>query len=276
MPAEPSTLPADPSLPAHTLADALAHYREQGFAHLRAAFDADTIAPLRERMRALTSGELDHTPFFFQHDADTGRYEDAPLGKGWVGPSPAYRKIEKLERDPVVFAFLANPLFETIARQVIPGPVHIYRTILMTKPAQTEHPTGGTDLPWHQDGGRLWGLSADPELQLWVALDDAPEASGCMRFAAGSHKDGFATTLGGKVPDHLVAELLARYPLVTVPAKAGDLVILHNAVWHASGLNTTAHTRRALSVCLIPDTTTCTRKRGPKRVFPRLFGSVAP
>ena len=25
-----------------------------------------------------------------------------------------------------------------------------------------------------QDGGRLWGLSRDPELQIWTALDDAP------------------------------------------------------------------------------------------------------
>lgn len=261
-------MPAEPT----PIADALARYREHGFAHLPAAFDEANLAPLRQRMGRLMAGDLDHTPFFFQSDSDTGRYEDAPLGKGWIGPSPNYRKIEKLERDPVVFAFLGNPLFERIAREVIPGPVHIYRTILMTKPSQLDHKTGGTDLPWHQDGGRLWGLSEDPELQLWVALDDAPLAAGCMRFAAGSHKDGFATPLGGKVPDSLVADHLARYPIVTVPAKAGDLVLLHNAVWHASGLNTTPHTRRALSVCLIPETTRCTRKRGPKRVFPRLFG----
>ena len=249
---------------------AIADYRRDGFAHLPGLF-VDEVPALRQRMARLMVGELDHTPFFFQHDAETGRYEDAPLGLGWVGPSPAYRKIEKLERDPVVFDFLKNKIFHGLARRVIDGPVHIYRTILMTKPSREDHPTGGTDLPWHQDGGRLWGLSQDPELQLWVALDDAPLESGCMRFAVGSHVDGFATPLGGKVPEDVVARDLARFPVVHVPAKAGDLVILHNAVWHASGLNTTTHTRRALSVCLIPATTTCTRKRGAPRSFPRLF-----
>jgi ectoine hydroxylase-related dioxygenase (phytanoyl-CoA dioxygenase family) len=216
-------------------------------------------------------GALDHRPFFFQHDADTGRHEDAPLGLGWVGPSPAYRKVEKLERDPVVLSFLRNPLFERIARAVIDGPVHLYRTILMTKPSRLEHAAGGTDLPWHQDGGRLWGLSADPELQLWTALDHAPRESGCLRFAVGSHHDGLATPLGGKVPEHLVEERLSRHPVVEVSAEAGDVVLIHNLVWHASGLNTSEHPRRGLSVCLIPGSTRCTRRRRAPRTFPILF-----
>lgn len=250
---------------------ALELYRRDGFVHVPAAFDEADIAPVRERMRLLMEGQLDHTPFFFQQDSESGRYEDAPLGVGWVGPSPTYRKIEKLERDPVVFGFLQNPLFREITHAVIAGPAHIYRTILMTKPSQRDHARGGTDLPWHQDGGRLWGLSADPELQLWVALDDAPREAGCMRFAVGSHREGFATALGGKVPDQVVKDHLARFPILEVPARRGDLVILHNAVWHASGLNTTDHTRRALSVCLIPESTRCTRKRGAPRTFPVLF-----
>lgn len=250
---------------------ALVTWRRDGFAVLPGVVSEVGLESLRDRAHAVMTGAIDHTPFFFQHDSQTGRYEDAPLGLGWVGPSPAYRKIEKLERDPVFASYLENPLFESLARRVIPDAVHVYRTILMTKPNIIDHAVGGTDLPWHQDGGRLWGLSADPELQLWTALDDAPAASGCMRFAVGSHVDGLATALGGKVPDSLVNERIGRYPVVEVPAKAGDVVLLHNLVWHASGLNTTTHTRRALSVCLMPGTTRCLRKRGAPRVFPRLF-----
>ncbi len=57
---------------------------------------------------------------FFQMDSTSGRYEDAPIGLGWQGPSRAYRKLEKLERDERFLEWLSNPLFERIAR----GTVH--------------------------------------------------------------------------------------------------------------------------------------------------------
>ena len=45
---------------------------------------------------------------FFQLDASTGKYEDAPIGLGWQGPSLAYRKLEKLEKDPRFCAWLSR------------------------------------------------------------------------------------------------------------------------------------------------------------------------
>ncbi len=60
-------------------------------------------------------------------------------------------------------------------------------------------------LPWHQDGGRFWGLDRDPILQIWTALDDAPVAAGCVEVLPGSHRDGLATPLGGLVPAPLAA-----------------------------------------------------------------------
>ncbi|MBL8718551.1 MAG: phytanoyl-CoA dioxygenase, partial [Myxococcales bacterium] len=42
-------------------------------------------------------GEVVIPGLFFQHDAASGRYEDLELGRGFIGPSLDYRKIEKLE-----------------------------------------------------------------------------------------------------------------------------------------------------------------------------------
>ena len=78
-------------------------------------------------------------------------------------------KIEKLEKDPLYLAFMRNPLFERIARAHIDGAVALFRAVLFSKPA-----SGGTELPWHQDGGRFWGVDRDPTLQIWTALDDCP------------------------------------------------------------------------------------------------------
>ena len=73
-----------------------------------------------------------------------------------------------------------------VARAVYgPEPLAIYRALLMTKGAG-----GGTVLPWHQDAGRFWGIDRDPELQLWTALDDAPEEAGCVEVLPGTHREG--------------------------------------------------------------------------------------
>jgi hypothetical protein len=257
------------------LAPILSAYRQDGFALIPGVASQAALTALTERAHAIMTGAVDHRPFFFQHDAATGRYEDAPLGEGWVGPSPAYRKIEKLERDPVFLRWTENALFARLARTLVGPDIALYRAILMTKPARTERGPGGTLLPWHQDAGALWGLDRSPRVQLWTALDDAPRDAGCMVFAKGTHLEGLASALGGIVPPSVHGLHPAALDPVVVPAKAGDVVLLDNLVWHASALNTTPHPRRAFSVCFMDPATRCTRKRGAPRTFPRVFAPVS-
>ena len=94
-------------------------------------------------------------------------------------------------------------------------------------PAPVTPPRVGEPLPW-------------PTVKTW--LDDAPVASGCVELIAGSHRGGLATPAGGTIPAALIDERAA----VTVPAAAGDVVLLHNLVWHRSRRNHTAQPRRAL------------------------------
>ncbi len=97
--------------------------------------DDESIASLGERVDDLMFARVRHEGLFFQHDANTGRYEDLQFGLGWQGPSACYRKIEKLERDPLFRAWIENPLFERIARAHIDGPIALYRAVLFTKAA---------------------------------------------------------------------------------------------------------------------------------------------
>lgn len=129
---------------------ALERYREHGFASLGRVFSEAWLASLRERADDIMQGRVVHDGMFFQHDAATGRYEDLTHGEGWVGPSLAYRKIEKLERDDRFRAHIENPLFERIARAVIPGAIAIYRAVLFNKAKE-----GSSEIPWHQDAGRF-------------------------------------------------------------------------------------------------------------------------
>jgi phytanoyl-CoA hydroxylase len=244
----------------------LAEWAEHGYARLGKVLSGPGVAALRERAEDLMLGRIKHPGLFYQLDALTGRYEDAPIGLGWQGPSLSYRKLEKLEKDDLFRAWLDNPLFERIARAVIPGPVVIYRAVLFNKGAEA-----GSDVPWHQDGGQLWGLNREPELQIWTALDDAPIDGGCLEFLSSSHHGGLASPLGGVVPEARVAAERAGERRVPVPVQAGEALLIHSHVWHRSGRNRPGQRRLAFSVCYMSASTRCLRKRRAPREFCPVF-----
>lgn len=263
----PSTPPSSPSDEALDLA--VAHYREHGWARLGKIADDATLELLRARADAIMLGEVSYPGLFFQHDASSGRYEDLEYGKGWKGPSLQYRKVEKLELDPLYWAWITNDVFRRVAARVYPSAdVTLYRAVLMNK-----HAGGGTDLPWHQDGGDFWGLDRQPTLQIWTALDDARLGGGNIEVVPGTHGAGLATRLGGVVPENKLAEVDAESHAFPVPALAGEALLIHNHVWHRSGRSTAGHARRALSVCYMDGATTCRRRKRAPRTFVRVFAA---
>jgi phytanoyl-CoA hydroxylase len=247
------------------LESAIRDYRARGFARIGRVASDDVLTELKSRADLMMLGRLSYEGLFFQRDTESNAYDDLEYGKGWQGPTLNYRKIEKLEKDPVYWAFLNNPVFARVAHAVIGDEVSIYRAFLMNKSSQ-----GGSNLPWHQDGGRFWGLDRPPELQIWTALDDAPEEAGCVEFLPGTHDKGLATPLGGVVPKELVVAR-GEADAVAVPARAGDVLLIHNHVWHRSGLNRTGRPRRAFSVCYMRADTKCVRKKRAPRSFVRVF-----
>ena len=188
------------------------------------------------------------------------------FGDGWQGPSSDYRKIEKLELDPLFRAFIANPLHERIARALIVGPIALYRAVLFTKSAR-----GGTALPWHQDGGAFWGVDRPPFLQIWTALDDCFVDGGCLEVLPGSHRAGLATPQGGVIVDEALRAADAEQRALPLPARAGEAILVHNHLWHRSRVNRSGQRRSALSVCLMTAATRCLRKKRAPRQFLRVF-----
>lgn len=248
------------------LAAPLAHYREHGYARLGRVIAEEQLERLRSRAEELMLGKRVVPELFFQHDSDTGSYEDLRYGEGYVGPSLHYRKLEKLERDEHFRAHLENPLFERVARAVVSDAISIYRATLFNKSRR-----GGSRLPWHQDAGKFWGLDRDPVLQIWTALDDCTVDTGCLRVVPGSHHRGLATPLGGSIPANIVERERADERAVEVPALAGEVLILHNHLWHGSGVNESGAPRRAFTVCYMDAGTKCLRRKRAPREFVRVF-----
>lgn len=255
-----------PDAAALDLDPVLAAFATHGFARLGRTLSDEGIAALGTRVDDLMHERVRYDGLFFQRDSATGRYEDLEFAKGWQGPSDDYRKIEKLELDPLFHAWMTNPLFERIARRLIDGPIALYRAVLFTKSA-----AGGTALPWHQDGGRFWGVDPAPLLQIWTALDDCAVDAGCVEVLEGSHGAGLATAEGGVVGESLLRAADAERRALPVPARAGESLLIHNHLWHRSGVNRTGRRRSAVSFCYMSGATRCLRtKRAPRR-FTRLF-----
>jgi ectoine hydroxylase-related dioxygenase (phytanoyl-CoA dioxygenase family) len=248
------------------IAAVLTELRERGYARLGRVVSDEGIAAMRARIDDIMLGKVCHDGLFFQHDSDTGRYEDLVRRQGFVGPSDHYRKIEKLEKDPLFRSYMGNPIFQRILHTIAPGPITLYRAVLFNKAAH-----GGTALPWHQDGGIFWGLDRPPLVQIWTTLDEATEASGCLEFVPGSHLKGLATRLGGVVQPELVASACAEENRVFVPAQAGEAMLIDNEVWHRSGTNETDQPRRAVTFCYLRGETRCMRTKRKPRTFERIF-----
>lgn len=253
------------------LAGPLERFAEDGFARLGRVAADDALRALRERADDLMLGRVTYPGLFFQRDTETGKYEDLEFGKGYEGPTLNYRKLEKIEKDPLFLAWIENPLFERVARAFIEGDIVIYRAVLFNKSA-----AGGTWLPWHQDGGSYWGLSADPILQIWTALDDVPAASGCLMALPGSHKGGLSSALGGLLQEAAIAAKDAERGAVALPAEAGEAILIHNHLWHRSGVNSTGRPRRAVTICYMSASTRCIRKKRAPRTFVEVFRTRVP
>ncbi|MDP6932082.1 MAG: phytanoyl-CoA dioxygenase family protein [Myxococcota bacterium] len=248
------------------LSEPLSEFSERGYALLGPVLTDAAAQQLAARAEALMEGEVRYPRMFFQHDAPTGRYEDLVFDEGWVGPSQAYRKLERLELDPLFLAWIENPLFERIAHRVLGQDVRLYRSVLWNKA-----PRIGMAVPWHQDDGRFWGLDRPPVLQVWTALDDAPRSAGCLEVLPGSHLEGLATREGGTIPpDRLECEG-AEARALPLAVRRGESILVHNHTWHRTGRNHTDLPRRALSISFLGGEVSCLRRRRAPRQFQRLF-----
>lgn len=239
-------------------------FHRTGYARLGRVFAEPYLARLRARADDIMLGRVTYPGLFFQRDAASGRYEDLSHRRGWVGPTLHYRKIEKLELDPLFRSHIEAPEFAGIVGQFIEGPAVIYRAVLFSKSAH-----GGSALPWHQDAGVFWGVEPDPFLQIWTALDKCGPDSGCLEVLPGSHHAGRATPQGGVVPDALTEPRASEIlPLV---AEAGEVILVHNHLWHRAGRNRSGQPRRTVSVSYMTARTRCLRRKRSPRTFVPVF-----
>lgn len=116
--------------------------------------------------------------------------------------------------------------------------VELGASVLWFKPGRI-----GSAKPWHQDAPYLQE-HRDRQIAIWVALDEADEANGCVWFLPGSHERGLLPHCGIK-PTYIISSEDAKRA-VSYPLMPGDAVIFHSLTLHHSDINRSARPRRAL------------------------------
>ncbi|QBJ96867.1 hypothetical protein ERC79_13595 [Rhodococcus sp. ABRD24] len=120
----------------------------------------------------------------------------------------------------------------------VSGNAHI-RLKLPAAKATTSHvgrsaANTAAETPWHTDGITMVEESMDtPLITVWIPLRDVGAENGCLLFLPGSHH--VPDSVPWPVGPELRAELNRK--AVTLPARFGDVIILHKHVAHASAPN---------------------------------------
>ena len=220
-------------------------FQEQGYVRLGRVVTDEELEGLQHRIDEIMLGRaaMPYERMMMQLDTQTGQYKDMdPQTTAHKGATLAYRKIQGLEFDPLFLAYMQKTLFHHICQRAYGKgvPISIFRAMFMNKPAQQ-----GTVLPWHRDF--FAQIDPLPEVTVWMALDDATSANGCIKVLAGSQhlfSDGDTTVF---LDEQQTVEVLAQHTPETLECPAGQAILLHNKMLHTSAVNPTGMPRRAFS-----------------------------
>ena len=239
-------------------------FAEQGYLRLGQMLSAGALGDLQQRIDDIMLGRVRYKNMRLQYyDEESGKLRRT-LGNEVV--SLSYRRIDDLEQDPLFLAYMQQELYRQIVRRYIGEDVSVFRSMFMNKPAFWDQ-----TLPWHQDVGQGWGIDDNPTITIWLALDRATAANGCMQIVPGSHRHGVINEKH-MLPAEKEAEYVPPQQVMDLEVEAGEAVLLHNFLLHRSGENPTPDTRRAFSMTYM---NAKVRTLDTGQTFPVVFGQNA-
>ena len=143
-----------------------------------------------------------------------------------------------------VKAFACHPVLAKIARDLLGGNTRLYWDQSVYK-----KPGNPRSFPYHQDNGYVF-IEPQVYLTCWIPLVDVDENNGCPWVVPGLHRHG---TLAHETTE-LGYEIFTEHEdEISVPAKAGDIVVFSSLTPHRTGPNLTSGTRKAYILQYAPD-----------------------
>lgn len=221
------------------LSDAdVAAYQRDGFVAFNAVLTPAEVAEARAALTDLLNGRVPG------YEGVQPEHDQKPL---WANATPEERAdmVRKVwlfaEYEPRLAWFArSHPAIHRTLERLLGEPVRLIQDMAMLKP-----PHVGTEKPWHQDMAYFsWG-PPEKVIGVWIALDPATAANGCMHVLPGTHREGPVTHIHDwdcHIPDARVE--VARD--VIVPLAPGGALFFSSLLHHGTPPNTGPDRRWAL------------------------------
>jgi phytanoyl-CoA hydroxylase len=217
----------------------IAQYRHDGYVLIRGLLGPAQVEACKQALHDLATGRIPprNTKLMFETGIDVARL--APEASEF-----AIRKyMDFCDDAPALRDAAFSQRLHLILDQLLGQGRVLFQQMAMVKP-----PRLGSEKPWHQDASYF--RITDPSLVagVWIALDEALRANGCMELVPGSH-------LGGGVPHvhendfnlcRIVPGSVDADARIAVEMAPGDALIFHSLIHHYTAPNRSNMRRRAL------------------------------
>jgi ectoine hydroxylase len=210
----------------------VARYQDDGFVLASGLFDAEEIDLLKRAARA--DHELDRHAFG-RADGAGGVVRLSLWNHPGDGIYGMFARCERLVRS---------------AERLLGGEVYHYHSKMIMKDARV-----GGAWAWHQDYGYWYqnGVLLPLLTSVFVAVDPATRANGCLQVLRGSHAcgrlDHVLTGDQAGADAERVEQLRQRLELVYVEMAPGDALFFHCNLLHRSDRNTSEQPRWSMICC---------------------------
>ncbi len=232
-------------------------YHEQGFVIVEKLLDDATVARIGERLRLAALGKLDPGIRIGRERNLT----EQPTPD--TDPLLTVRKVSELARHDEGFRAIADDdRLVGAARDLIGDNIRYFGDEAQLKPAHF-----GSPHPWHQDEPYFKDMAV-PVVTIWIAVDRATEANGCMQVIPGSHLKGVVERKTHRF--FLADDEVDTSGAVHAELEPGGALLFHSRLLHGSGPNRTDKSRRSM-ICRYCDVSNLTDVQ--RSAFPE-FGVV--
>jgi phytanoyl-CoA hydroxylase len=217
----------------------IAQYRRDGYVVLRNLLGPNHIAACKQELTDLAFGRIPagDTKLMFETGIDVARL--APEEREF-----AIRKYMDFcdAGDALRAAAFSRRLHLALDQLLGQGRV-LFQEMALVKP-----PRIGSEKPWHQDAAYFRVKDPGLVVGVWIALDEALRANGCMQVVPGSH-------LGGGVPHvhendfNLCRIIPGKVDLdarLAIEMQPGDALVFHGLIHHFTEANHSNMRRRAV------------------------------
>lgn len=256
-----------PTLPEQPDAEMVARYRENGYLAFLEALTPDEVKQASDGINQLVH-KYAFNEALTEHVGGKGKYGDAiKNGRGMLFKSRSsdfhfqvegtyearpdrldeladnIRKFQSYTHELPIYDYIANkhPRLRALLGAVLGEDYRPYSSMALCKPAG-----GGAEKPWHQDLAYFSVNRFDGVCGVWIALDHAVVANGCMHVIPGGHLRGPRKHHWTKVDCEITTDDIDPAKAVPIELPPGGLMIFHGLLPHETPVNESNLRRRAL------------------------------